>query len=234
MALSSRRVKALCRNRRQVSEDRRMTSFQAPRAEQSETCGRPCSRRRRREACAHAAVVQDAVQIGRDARRGPIGGPTRLEPRRRDCRCPNYRRRLRRANLRIGGRAAPDRRDPIARFCSVSNRSPPPTSIAAATLTCIGPCGPLGSARHIPRRRHGSNSAPSTAKATRSSGLPGAGVAACGGFRSPAKVDAAINWLSKRRIAAAREQRMSRFRNGLTSARIACVSRWSTQDSVNL
>jgi hypothetical protein len=47
--------------------------------------------------------------------------------------------------------------------------------------------------------------------------LAGAGFAACGGFRSPAKVDTATNWLSKRMIAAAREQRMSRFRKGLAA-----------------
>jgi Sulfatase len=57
---------------------------------------------------------------------------------------------------------------PNARFPETSNRSPPPTSIAAAEVTCIGPWGPFGSMRHILRSVPWLDSAPSTAKATRS------------------------------------------------------------------
>src|SRR5665213_233565 len=54
----------------------------------------------------------------------------------------------------------------------MSKRSPPPTSSAAAALTCIGPCGPSSSGRHIARLPPWPDSAPSTAKATRSRSPP--------------------------------------------------------------
>jgi len=57
----------------------------------------------------------------------------------------------------------------------MSNRSPPPISIAAAAETCIGPCGPFSSGRHILRSVPWLDSAPSTAKATRSRSLSLAG-----------------------------------------------------------
>ena len=55
-------------------------------------------------------------------------------------------------------------------FCVRSNRSPPPTSVAADALICIGPWGPEGSGRHILGSWPWLDSAPSTAFAIWSSG----------------------------------------------------------------
>src|SRR6478752_535422 len=67
-------------------------------------------------------------------------------------------------------------------------RSPPPTSRAAFSLTCIGPCGAAGLARHIFGSLPWLDSAPSTAFEMRSSSLVPALPATAGSAKPQAEI----------------------------------------------
>ncbi len=145
-------------------------------------------------------VAQHAGDIAGDIERQLVGAPPAGDPQIQIAGTPIVGGQGVRPSCRSAGTSAPDRPGRAAGFAAESKRSPPPTSKAALALTCIGPCGPSGSGRHMPGSPPCRDSTPSTAKAMRSSSPPLAG---------PKQVDRGL--IARRDAAHDRHRRLQRI-----------------------